>query len=284
MNPSSYSPSLRSLTAACCLAVLALGCGGGDSDDDSNVSTASDDGAGDTDGGSMPAEMAESDDDESDSNDDAGSSIDTDEDADDSDDDVTSVDTDDAESPSDTDDSSDDDDGSSSSNGSSGGVIALDTNIPDDTPLGDLDAAQQEELCRAIDEALTDDELARAQCELLGGLLAVLMSSTDEEFREACVASSEECLQTLESESTGECDPSEIPEDCAATIGDYETCVNQTFAALPVSCDSTLVEATAALLSSGLGEDSAMADSPECERVQACSDDSGSDAMSMFTP
>jgi hypothetical protein len=155
------------------------------------------------------------------------------------------------------------------------GVLSIDTDIPRETPLGELTPEQQQQLCEDLDAAVSGGALAVAQCELFGGLLAALAASDDTEYQELCASSADDCMQGLDEEGSFECNTDEIPEDCEATIGDYESCVNQSFDALPpLDCSSTLAEATAILLvSAAVGDTGAMADTPECQRVDACTPD-----------
>lgn len=121
----------------------------------------------------------------------------------------------------------DDDDG-----GGGAGVEPVDTGLPDDKTLSDLDEGDQEAICDAID-GLVGPEVQCVGAALFIGIFSEDAAACQATF-DACIADPEQFAEDneLEPDDEEECSVDEIPEDCSATVGELEACFSEQAAAI----------------------------------------------------
>lgn len=122
--------------------------------------------------------------------------------------------------------------GDSDGGGASGNV---DTGIEETTPLGDVTPEQAAQACEsleaAVDVRFSSERQTRATCEVLGALVAADPGSC-RDVAAQCVSDPPEGLDEMGEIPTAEdlteagCGDVSAYEGCTATIGEYETCLN----------------------------------------------------------
>lgn len=171
--------------------------------------------------------------------------------------------------------------GATGTGGTSGGGTFT-TSVPSGTKLTALTAAQGMQLCNDLNTyfqgTLTPVLCKEAGVEAAVFLQAFNSSATDAQLQMACQQSYNDCLNPDggATTSTGDCDPSNEPATCQATVGDLKTCVNdqttayqQLSASLP-SCSSLTAAKVASLLSSGADGGTATGnDPPSCTKFDS---------------
>lgn len=171
-----------------------------------------------------------------------------------------------------------DDDGNGNGNG--GSNARVDTGLPESTELQDVTAAQYEAVCDSVRDTLGQrfgaERMTRALCELQGAAL--------EDEPAVCREAADQCVTDVQNDdsmffttedadvaSDFECGEMSGLEGCDVTIGEFETCLNDTMTAVDtalaaVACDNAAnVELTDVLAGDNLLE---IEQPSSCQRLE----------------
>lgn len=182
--------------------------------------------------------------------------------------------------------------GSVSEGGSAPERPNFDTDLPDDTPIAEIDEEEYQDLCAQFEDMVTEiaESLDAADLQCRGTAITVafvlsgidpqdpstLADASDEEFEANCMDSYDQCLETADPASRASFDCNQPGADCDVTLGDLEQCLADvtTFSArldnaIP-SCDGITVARalTALLLLQAQGQAEFQSDA--CDKLDAC--------------
>jgi hypothetical protein len=123
------------------------------------------------------------------------------------------------------------------------------TDVPGDTPLGDLTDDQFEQLCEDFSERFSGAEYDDTACRL-SSVFSAILAQTDEQAQQLCKTAYDSC-KASPPESTESCEKPSA--ECTATVDEMNAClddITETFGglsdALP-SCDTLKLTDIAAL-------------------------------------
>jgi hypothetical protein len=123
--------------------------------------------------------------------------------------------------------------------GAPGGTV--DTGVAPERTLGSLVGADLEQFCagieRSLDEVAASTEFSEGVCKPAAMMAAVLQAPvdpppTDAQLQQLCTEAYNTCLQSSSEDSTSETQCGPMPQDCTATVQEYETCMSDMFQAM----------------------------------------------------
>lgn len=128
--------------------------------------------------------------------------------------------------------------------GCGGGGGGFSTGVPSDKKVGDLDQGEFQQICAAVQDWARSqlDRNRKRSCLLSAVSLSKIGSMTDAEAKAKCKKQHDDCLNRLAVRdarqpdggapggSTATCP--KPPATCTVTVGEYETCLNETAKAI----------------------------------------------------
>jgi len=105
----------------------------------------------------------------------------------------------------------------------------VDSGAPDDTPAGELTDAQFDALCKSLGETagtVLGADAKKATCGFAAYFATTLSGAMGDQAATACKMAYDECLAEADETTDDEC--TKPSESCTATVGEIETCLNDT--------------------------------------------------------
>lgn len=106
------------------------------------------------------------------------------------------------------------------------------TGLPGNLTMGELDSSQAVQVCETTQDfqerELSAEERKSYSCNLAGVAAGIIASTLRASYEDACAEARMDCMNSESNDEETGCENASFPENCDATIAQYESCQRDT--------------------------------------------------------